>query len=157
VTRILAVLGYSERRDQGLNPVCAARVARALAESEPGDVVVLSGWSRDRAAPPEAELMLAAWTAPYGELVCDVHARTTAGSAAAVASLARTRGASSVVVVTSAWHAPRAKPLFRGLLRGTGVTVEVVGADGPRPAGALLRELARWPLVPFQIAIGSFR
>jgi uncharacterized SAM-binding protein YcdF (DUF218 family) len=157
VTRILAVLGYSDRRHRGLHPIGAARLERALSETRPTDIVLLSGWSRDGAVPPEAELMAAAWTAPAAELVCDVEARTTAGTAATVASLARARGIREVVVVTSAWHAARTKLLFRGALRGAGVRLSVVPADGPRPPRALLRELVRWPLVPFQIRFASLR
>ena len=151
MTRILVVLGYSDRRSHGLHPICAARLERALAEAEADDTVVLSGWSRRSGAPAEAELMKAAWTAPCAELVCDVDARTTAQNAAVAAALARAHQPASVVVVTSCWHAARAKALFRAQLRGSGAELRVAPAGGPRPRGAGFRELLRWPLVPFQL------
>jgi uncharacterized SAM-binding protein YcdF (DUF218 family) len=152
VTRVLAVLGYSDRRHRGLHPICAARLERALAEAEPDDTVILSGWSRKGHTASEAELMRAAWTAACAELVCDVSARTTAENAVAAAALAESRRASRLVVVTSAWHAPRAKILFLAQLRGTGIELGIARAEGgPRPSRALLRELVRWPLVPFQL------
>jgi DUF218 domain len=152
VTRVLVVLGYSDRRRRGLHPVCAARLERALAEVEADDTVMLSGWSRSDGEHAEAELMRAAWTATCAGVVCDTGARTTAENASAAAALARRLRPSRVVVVTSDWHAARAKALFRAQLRGSSVKLRVVSVEaGPRPPHAFLRELVRWPLVPFQL------
>jgi hypothetical protein len=41
VRRVVAVLGYSTRRHDALHPICAARLGKAQAIAEPGDVVVL--------------------------------------------------------------------------------------------------------------------
>jgi len=151
--RLVAVLGYSERRENGLHPVCAARLERALAEAEGASAVVLSGWSRRRGRLPEAELMAGAWRGSGASVVCDPFARTTAENAARVATLAREVGADEVVVVTSGWHAPRARLLFRAALGGTGVRISVAAASGPRPLRLRLGELVRWPLVPLQLAL----
>jgi uncharacterized SAM-binding protein YcdF (DUF218 family) len=62
---------------------------------------------------------------PY-EIVCfDPEPDRTQGEARAVADLARERGWRSIVVVTSDYHAVRARMLFRRCLDGR---VEVVGA-----------------------------
>jgi uncharacterized SAM-binding protein YcdF (DUF218 family) len=150
VSRVVVVLGYSNGARPGLHSVCAARLARAAVISSPDDVVVLSGWSRVPTARSEAELMAAAWTGRAREVVVDPDARTTVENAAnAVDDIARV-GAREVVVVTSSWHAPRAKAAFRRLLHGRGVRVSSVSPRG-RSMRAALRELALWPLLPAQL------
>jgi uncharacterized SAM-binding protein YcdF (DUF218 family) len=151
MSRLIVVLGYSGRRPRGLHPVCASRLERALAEAKPDDTVMLSGWSRKGAAPAEAELMRAAWTAPCAALVCDTASRTTAETAAAAAALARRLRPPVVIAVTSDWHAPRTGFLFRSLLRGSGAELRVLPAGDGRRRSPTLGELLRWPLVPLQI------
>jgi uncharacterized SAM-binding protein YcdF (DUF218 family) len=152
---IVVVLGYSERRSEGLHPICAARV-EAAAELAQGDrTVVLSGWSRRPGRAAEAELMRRAWAACPKEVVCDEEARVTAETAAYVAALAQSRGAREVVAVTSWWHRPRTALLFRSLLPD--VRVEVVGVRTQWSARLLLRELGAFPLVPFQLALARNR
>jgi hypothetical protein len=155
--RIVAVLGYSDRRVRGLHPVCAARLERAAALADGAVVVVLSGWARWRQPVPEAELMRRAWCGPEATVLSDPTARTTAGNAAGVAALARRIEAAEVVVVTSSWHAPRASVLFRAHLRGTAIRLSVVPAGGPRPLRALVSEAVRWPFVAPQIALTRSR
>jgi len=141
--RLVAVLGYSARGDQGLHPVCAARVARAAEVASEEDTVVLTGR-------PEAELMHAAWQGRALRVVCETDAGVTAESAAHVARLARELGADEVIVVTSWWHCRRTAFLFRRALRGGGVAVSTVGA--PTWSGRLLfREAAAYALLPVQI------
>ena len=141
--RLVAVLGYSARGDQGLHPVCAARVARAAEVASEEDTVVLTGR-------PEAELMHAAWQGRALRVVCETDAGVTAESAAYVARLARELGADEVIVVTSWWHCRRTAFLFRRALRGGGVAVSTVGA--PTWSGRLLfREAAAYALLPVQI------
>jgi uncharacterized SAM-binding protein YcdF (DUF218 family) len=136
-----------------LHPICAARLARAAELAGPDDVVVLSGWARRGSASSEAELMRQAWRGASASVVSDPHARTTAENAFAVAALARAHGVREVVVVTSAWHVPRARYIFRTAFRGSDTPVEVVAAsDGRRPA-ARLGELWRWPGVPLAVAL----
>jgi uncharacterized SAM-binding protein YcdF (DUF218 family) len=154
---LVAVLGYSDRRVRDLHPVCAARLERAAVEAEGASAVVLSGWARRRQRVPEAELMRSAWRGPDANVLSDPAARTTAGNAASVAAIAERIGASEVVVVTSGWHAPRARLLFRAQLRGSGVRVSVVPARGPRPVRALVGEAVRWPLVAPQIVLAWSR
>ena len=155
--RVVAVLGFSARRGEGLHPVCAARVRRAAEVATAGDVVLLSGWARRGAAPTEAELMRRAWRGTAARVVLDDGARHTAENAVSAARLARATGAGEVVVVTSRWHAPRAALLVRWYLRGSGVRVRVASARGPLAAGALAREAAVWPLLPLQIALSPSR
>jgi uncharacterized SAM-binding protein YcdF (DUF218 family) len=93
--------------------------------------------------------MRRAWTGATEGLVCDPDARITADNAANAAVHARDLGVSEVVVVTSTWHGLRAGILFRSLLPG--VRVSVSGANTPAPAQVLLREVAVFPLVPFQL------
>ena len=141
--RLVAVLGYSARGDQGLHPVCAARVARAAEVASEEDTVVLTGR-------PEAELMHAAWQGRALRVVCETDAGVTAESAAYVGRLARELGADEVIVVTSWWHCRRTAFLFRRALRGSGVAVSTVGA--PTWSGRLLfREAAAYALLPVQI------
>ncbi|NUT56455.1 MAG: YdcF family protein, partial [Thermoleophilia bacterium] len=81
MSRLVAVLGYSTRRGDGLHPICAARLESAAAVVGEGDTVLLSGWSRRPHRPSEAELMREAWRGPDVRLLADGDARTTAGNA----------------------------------------------------------------------------
>ena len=101
--RLVAVLGYSGRRKRELHAICEARVRHA--ETLEADAVLLCG---------EAELMQGAWRG--GEVVLDPRARNTRENARAVAEAARRLEADEVVVVTSAWHAFRARALVRAAL-----------------------------------------
>jgi hypothetical protein len=148
--RLVVVLGYSRGRKGELHPICAARLEHAAALAGENDVVLLSGWSRHPTALPEAELMRRAWRGTTDGLICDPDASITAENAANAAVHARELGVQEVVVVTSRWHRLRTGILFRSLLPGVRVAVE--GARTPAPLQVLLREMAVFPLVPFQIA-----
>lgn len=152
MSRVVVVLGYSGVDPCELHPICAARLARAAEVATDEDVVVLSGWSRMRGRRSEAELMAAAWSGAARAVVLDPVARSTVENAAnAIGDILRA-GADTVVVVTSSWHAARAKAAFRWLLRGRGVHVNVAT---PLDAVALrdrLRELALWTLLPAQLS-----
>jgi uncharacterized SAM-binding protein YcdF (DUF218 family) len=63
-------------------------------------------------------------------------------------------GAREVLVVTSSWHAPRAKAALRWLLRSTGIKVRGVTPPG-RSTRAALRELPLWLLLPFQLWVAG--
>lgn len=141
MTRLVAVLGYSTWRGDGLHAICAARLEAAELAAGEADAVLLSGWSRRRHRPSEAELMRAAWRGPDVTLLADGDARTTAGNARAVAATAHELGADEVVVVTSSWHARRARLLVRAAL-GPGVTLRVVSPPRSRPPHLVGRELA---------------
>lgn len=149
---MLVVLGYSDAGSGELHPVCRARLDHAARISDAEDVVVLSGWARVPHSPSEASLMRAAWKGAAARVVVDEDARTTAENAANAVGDVLATGASRVVVVTSDWHAARARAAFRWLLRGTSVRVDVepvAPAGGSRRDG--LRELALWPLLPAQL------
>jgi hypothetical protein len=151
VERLVAVLGYSPRRGADLHPICAARLARAEQIARPGDVVVLSGWSRGDGLETEADLMARAWRGAPVELVHDRDARHTVQNAARVAAVAREVGANEVVVVTSWWHRRRAAMLVRRAIGPDGPAVTAVGADSPAPLPLLAREAACLAGLPIQL------
>ena len=142
-TRLVVVLGYSDARRGELHPVCAARLARAAEVTTPDDVVVLSGWARVPHTYSEAELMQAAWRGAAREVVVDPDARTTVENMANALNDVLRVGAHEVLVVTSSWHAPRAKAALRWLLRHTGFRVRstlarrALAQGVPPRAGAL--------------------
>ena len=149
--RLVAVLGYSRRSHHGLHPVCAERLAAAERTAADDDVVLLSGWSRRRAGTPEAELMRNAWRGAPVRLLCDPNARTTIGNAAGVAVHARELRAAEVILVTSGWHAPRARILVRAALGRGGVRVRTAPTAGRPPARELVREAACVAALPVQV------
>jgi uncharacterized SAM-binding protein YcdF (DUF218 family) len=145
--RVVAVLGYSGRRTNGLDPICADRLRHA--ERLDADAVVFSGRGSD--AGREADLMRQSWRGADVPLVSESTARSTADNAAEVAAVARRLGADEVVVVTSPWHAPRAGVLVRAALRGSGISVRTSSPPG-RPSPALLaREAACTLVLPFHL------
>jgi len=150
-SRLIAVLGYSPKRSDRLHAICAARVECAGRLAREGDLVVLSGWSRNSAVQSEAELMAQSWAGLPVELVLETDARHTAGNAVAVAEAARSSGAREVVLVTSWWHRPRATALVHAALRGSGVRVASVAAPSGTPLLLLLRELCCLAGLPLQL------
>ena len=148
--RVVVVLGYSSGERDELHPVCAARLACAAEVATADDVVVLSGWARVPHGVSEAELMRAAWRGNGREVVVDPDARTTVENMANVLNDVLRVGAREVVVVTSSWHAPRAKAALRYLLLHTGIRVRSASPAG-KSTRAALREVALWPLLPFQL------
>lgn len=142
--RVVAVLGYSRRRDTALHWICADRLGHAQRLAADARAVVLSGM-------PEAELMRAAWTGPDVELICDPDSRSTAQNAANVAVVARELGADELVVVTSRWHRARVRLFLARALRGSGIRLRVEAPDGRRPPLLLARELVCFALLPFQL------
>ncbi len=148
--RLVVVLGYSDSGRGELHPECAARLERAAEVTTADDVVVLSGWARVPHTYSEAELMRAAWRGAAHEVVVDPDARTTVENMANALNDVLRVGAKEVVVVTSSWHAPRAKSALRWLLRHTGIRVRSVSPPGGSRRAAV-RELALWPLLPFQL------
>jgi uncharacterized SAM-binding protein YcdF (DUF218 family) len=143
VSRLVAVLGYSERRGGGIHSVCATRLAHAEALVDPDCAIVLSG---------EVELMREAWKGPTDRLLLDPEARNTAGNAAGIAAIARQMEASEVLIVTSRWHERRAALLVRAALRGSGIEVRTSSPDDPPGARLRVRELAAMAAAPFQAA-----
>jgi uncharacterized SAM-binding protein YcdF (DUF218 family) len=155
VSRLVAVLGYSNGRGGELHPVCAARLERAADVVEPEDAVLFSGWARHGATRPEAELMARAWTRPVRKVVLDRGASTTAGNAIGIARAARALGVEEVVLVTSSWHGRRAHTLARAALAGSGARVALVTTTEPARPRARARELACWSLVPVLAVVAA--
>jgi uncharacterized SAM-binding protein YcdF (DUF218 family) len=148
--RLVAVLGYSNG-DAGseLHPVCATRLARAAEEVKDGDAVLFSGWQR-RGRASEADLMARGWTGRAAQVLLDTGARSTYGNVLGAAAAAKEISAREVVLVTSRWHGRRAATLMRAASRHR---VVVAATDERGTAGARLRELACWLLVPVQVAL----
>lgn len=148
MTRVVAVLGFSDGTTTALHPVCAARLARAAQDARSDDVVLFSGWARGRAPTTEADLMARAWSAPVRARIVDRRARTTLGNALGVARLARRIGADEILLVTSGWHGRRASALLRAALGRSGTTIQLVTCPEDATPQRRLRELASWTLVP---------
>jgi uncharacterized SAM-binding protein YcdF (DUF218 family) len=148
---VVAVLGYSGRDTSRLHPICASRLARAQQLAGDGQTVILSGWARRSEGTSEAELMREAWGTTGAVLHSDRTARSTAANAANVAAAVDALGADELVVVTSRWHRPRARILFRAALRGQKVRLSVEGAPGPRPPAVIARELVCLAFAPTQL------
>src|SRR5262245_22498297 len=121
--RLIAVLGYSSRRDRELHAICRARIEHAASEAREGDAVVLTGGRQRSLGRPEAEAMRDAWPGPAAAVVVEDAALSTAENAAQVRAVALELGVEEVVVVTSSWHSTRAAALFRRAFRGTGIRV----------------------------------
>ena len=148
--RLVAVLGYSGRRHHGLHDLCAQRLEHAERLAVASDTVLLSGWARHTVGTGEAELMQEAWKGADVRLVSDANARNTRENALGVAKAARELGVDQVVVVTSGWHATRARALVRAALPG--VSVESSSPPGGRPPTLLAREVVCLLALPYQLS-----
>jgi hypothetical protein len=142
--RLVAVLGYSTWRGHGLHEVCTARLEAGQSAADGADAVLLSGWSRRRHHPSEAELMREAWAGPDVPLLVDGDARTTVGNVRAIARAVEELGADEVVLVTSSWHARRARLLAQATL-GPEVRISVATPPPTRAGGLVAREAVCLP------------
>ena len=136
-------------------PGLRCAITRAAEVATADDVVVLSGWARVPHTRSEAELMHAAWRGSR-EVVVDPDARTTVDNAANALNDIVRSGAREVLVVTSSWHAPRAKAALRWLLRSTEIHVRASARPSASVRAALL-ELPLWLLLPVQLWIAGRR
>ena len=137
--RLVAVLGYSGRPRDALHDICASRVKHAESLIDEDDAVLLTG---------EADLMHGVWNGH--EVLLDPHARNTRENAAAVVEAAQRLGADEVVVVTSSWHAYRARTLVRAWLPSN-VRVTSSSPQGRAPLRLLAREVACLAALPVQL------
>ena len=136
---LVAVLGYSRRRSDGIHDVCADRVRHA--ETLEADAVLLSG---------ESELMRSAWNGSETLILLDPKARSTRQNAAGIAEEAHRLGADEITVVTSRWHAFRARILVRAAV-GKSVAVSSSSPPGRPPLALLARELGCLAALPYQL------
>lgn len=155
MTRLVAVLGYSDGTTRELHAVCAARLSRAAQEARSDDIVLFSGWARAGSGSAEADLMAASWAIPARARFVDRGARTTLGNAIGVARTARRVDADEVVLVTSSWHARRAEALVRAALTGTRAHLRVARTDEPISARHSLREAGAWLFVPVLAVVAA--
>ena len=146
---LVAVLGYSGRRATGLHRLCADRLRHAEHLAAEADVVLLSGWSRHPGNTSEAQLMRRAWNAGEIRLIEDSTARHTTENALSVAETARRLGATEVTVVTSRWHAYRARTLVRAALPHT--PVRTSSPAGRPPLSLLAREAGCIAVLPYHL------
>ena len=146
---LVAVLGYSGRRGDALHAVCAERLRHAEQLVGDADAVLLSGWGRRRNGAGEAELMRTAWNGGNVPLIADDDARSTVENALGTAVTARRLDATDVTVVTSRWHAFRARALVRAALPG--VSVRTPSPAGRPPVALLVREVACVGVLPYQL------
>ncbi len=93
--------------------------------------------------------MRAAWNGREVRLIADDTARSTAGNAVSVAETARRLDAAEVTVVTSRWHAFRARTLVRAALPG--VSVRTSSPTGRPPVSLLARELVCVAALPYHL------
>ena len=145
------MLGYSGRRSDRLHAVCTERLRHAEQLVADADAVLLSGWARRATDAGEAELMRVAWKGADVPLVSDATARNTRENAAGVAEAARGLAANEVVVVTSRWHALRARTLVRAALRRPDVSVLTSSPAGRPPVALLARELVCLAGLPYHL------
>jgi uncharacterized SAM-binding protein YcdF (DUF218 family) len=146
---LVAVLGYSGRGGDTLHDVCSERLRHAEQLAARADAVLLSGWGRRRRRAGEAELMRTAWNGGDVALIADEAARSTVENAVGVAAAARRLDATEVTVVTSRWHAFRARTLVRAALPG--VPVNTSSPAGHAPTALLARELVCVIALPYHL------
>lgn len=146
---LVAVLGYSSRRGDGLHDLCAERLRHAERLAPEADVVLLSGWSRRGDGTSEAQLMRRAWNGGDAQLIEDSTARHTSENAMRVAEAARKLDVTEVTVVTSRWHAFRARSLVQAALPNT--PVRTSSPAGRPPVSLLARELGCIAALPYQL------
>ena len=85
--------------------------------------------------------MREAWSGGDVPLLTDTKARNTRENALGVAETARRLAADEVVVVTSGWHAFRARTLVRAAVGEPSVSVRSSSPSGRPPLTLLAREL----------------
>ena len=147
--RLVAVLGYSDGGPPVLHGLCAERLAHAEHVALSTDAVLFSGWGNRRNSVAEAELMRDAWNGPGVRLIADSAPRNTMENATSVADAARRLNVTAVIVVTSWWHAFRARLLVRAVMPK--VAVRTSSAAGRPPLRLLVRELGCLVVLPVQL------
>ena len=150
--RLIACLGQALLQDGGVPPSLekrvrhAAEVYRRLSKEQGGASLYVSG--ADVAGggrlTPEGEVMAQLLQREHGvaaaDIDKDVEARTTMGNAKMALAPIRRRGAAEVILVTSDFHCPRAKFIFRTVFRA-GDAAELVLTVEPASS-----ELERAPI-----------
>lgn len=105
--------------------------ARQLYAAGKAPYILYSGGSLSGERPVEAEdgaRLLQEWGVPAQALVVETHSRTTRENALYSLPLLRERGARRVLLLTSAWHLPRALVNFRAAAQREGLDIEFIPA-----------------------------
>lgn len=113
------------------------------------DVVVLTGWARRPHRASEAALMADLWDVEVRRMIVDHDATTTVGNALQALETVEREQPGEVIIVTSHWHARRARAAFRQILGGVPLS-----SSSPAEAVPVVRaasELPRWLLLPAQV------
>ncbi|MBX6322147.1 MAG: YdcF family protein [Rhodospirillaceae bacterium] len=158
----IVVLGAAVRPDGRPGQALLRRIRHAVALHAAGAAprLILCGADRHGAGVSEAaamrEVALAAGVPPQAILL-DERSTSTLGNAAETAALLRAHGLDSVILVSDAFHLPRARILFR--LHGVRVAGVSAAAPGPLPycLRMALREVLRIPVVLWHLAAGRRR
>jgi uncharacterized SAM-binding protein YcdF (DUF218 family) len=151
----IVVLGHGWRDTDGAHRISRrclriVREAERLAGSTGAEVVVFTGWS-STGGPSEAEQMRDAWSGPVVDLVVEPTARSTAENAARTLPLLLERAVDRVFVVCAPSHLLRARLLFAGIYRGSGLAVAFRVARQTPTLRSVVWELAAFPFLPVQV------
>lgn len=117
VGEILEGRPYPELYPAADRAIMAARLFRA----GKAPIIIPTGIGAEHAEKP----LLTDLGVPPAAILCESEARDTAENASKTFNLLRKRGCKKVLLVTSAWHMPRAQMLFKA----DGITVIPVGCD----------------------------
>jgi uncharacterized SAM-binding protein YcdF (DUF218 family) len=128
------------------------REAELLASNTGAEVVVFSGWS-STGGPSEAEQMRDAWGGPAVDLVVEPTARSTAENAARTLPLLLERAVGNALVVCAPWHLLRARLLFSGIYRGSGLDVAFRVARQSPTLRSIAWEIGALPFFPVQVLL----
>jgi uncharacterized SAM-binding protein YcdF (DUF218 family) len=125
---------------EGERCVLLVRAGERVAQSEPVDVVVFTGYAR-RGGVSEAEQMRAAWRGREVELVVEPTASSTVENASRTLPVLLERGIRRAIVVCAPLHLYRTRFFFTRLYGAYGIETEFRVASTPRTVGALLWEV----------------
>jgi uncharacterized SAM-binding protein YcdF (DUF218 family) len=125
---------------EGERCVLLVRAAERVAQSEPVDVVVFTGYAR-RGGVSEAEQMRAAWRGQDVELLVEPTASSTVENASRTLPVLLGRGIRRAIVVCAPLHLYRTRFFFTRLYGAYGIETDFRVASTRRTLGALLWEV----------------
>ena len=148
--RVVAVLGYSRRRDRRLNPVCAERLAYAERQADGARAVASrAGHAVGRQGPSQSSCATRGAVRAFRSSAIQTPARppeTRQTSRRSRRPSGPRSSSSSRRAGTGDWLAP-----LTAALRGRGIRLTVEGSPGRRRSLTLARELGCLALLPLQV------